>query len=280
AYLDALATHRRTNGQPTTSYAWGLWNTQGGMTGQLAQADRARMARMGILPIDPALGLELFDAGLRSERAALVPSRFNLSALRDPAPLFRSLVRTPVRRAAAAGTGTKAAGTGGTDGTALADQLVGLDREERRTVLRRLVLDHVADVLGHTGTDALDPERGLLDQGLDSLTAVELRNRLGAAVGHRLPSTLIFDHPTVLALAGYLDTDVLPAPVSGLAELDRLEELLLTLPTDGEQRELLTRRLQEVLTKAAIEPADSTSQLLDTASDDELFDFIDFELGS
>ncbi|MFC5668499.1 beta-ketoacyl reductase, partial [Kitasatospora misakiensis] len=277
-----LATHRTHHGHPTTSYAWGLWNTQGGMTGTLAQADRARMARMGILPIDPELGLELFDAGLRSERAALVPSRFDLAALHDPAPLFRSLVRTPVRRAAAsAGGGTApAAGTGGTDATGLADRLAGLDHEERRTVLRRLVLDHVADVLGHTGTDTLDPERGLLDQGLDSLTAVELRNRLGTAVGHRLPSTLIFDHPTVLALAGYLDTEVLPAPGLGLAELDRLEELLLTLPTDGEQREQLTRRLQEVLTKAGIEPADATGRLLETASDDELFDFIDNELGS
>ncbi|MFG2848947.1 beta-ketoacyl reductase, partial [Kitasatospora sp. NPDC048296] len=280
AYLDALATHRRTNGHPTTSYAWGLWDTQGGMTGQLARADRARMARMGILPIDPALGLELFDAGLRSERAALVPSRFDLSALRDPAPLFRSLVRTPVRRPAAAGTGATGTGAGSTDATALTDRLAGLDREERRTALRELVLGHVADVLGHTGTDALDPERGLLDQGLDSLTAVELRNRLGTAVGHRLPSTLIFDHPTVLALAGYLDAEVLPAPGLGLAELDRLEELLLTLPADGEQRGLLTQRLQEVLTKAGIETADSTSQLLETASDDELFDFIDNELGS
>ncbi|WP_406205789.1 SDR family NAD(P)-dependent oxidoreductase [Kitasatospora sp. NBC_01560] len=282
AYLDALATHRTTHGHPTTSYAWGLWNTQGGMTGGLARADHARMTRMGILPIDPALGLELFDAGLRAERAVVVPSRFDLAALRDPAPLFRSLVRTPLRRAAA-GSGSGAAGghaDGGSDGTALADRLAGLDREERRTVLHELVLTHVADVLGHTGTHALDAGRGLLDQGLDSLTAVELRNRLGAAVGHRLPSTLIFDHPTVLALVGHLDTEVLPAPRVGLAELDRLEELLLTLPSDGEQHEQLTRRLQEVLAKAGFAPADATGRLLETASDDELFDFIDSELGS
>jgi hypothetical protein len=112
------------------------------------------------------------------------------------------------------------------------------------------------------------------------LTAVELRNRLGAAVGHRLPSTLIFDHPTVAALVSYLDSEVLPAPVSGLAELDRLEELLLSLPTEDDQRGLIAKRLQDVLVKAGVQVADSTDRLLESASDDELFDFIENELGS
>jgi pimaricinolide synthase PimS1 len=285
AFLDALAAHRRSQGLAGLSLAWGLWEQQqGGMTEQLSQADLARMARIGILPIEPVLGLELFDAGLRSERPVLVPVRLDLSALRDPAPLLRGLVRTPLRRTASA---TARAGAGapgdGTAGPALADRLAGLSREDRARVLHELVLGQVADVLGHTTPDSLDAERGLLDQGIDSLTAVELRNRLGSAVGHPLPSTLIFDHPTVVALAGYLDSEVLPAPISGLAELNRLEELLLSLPTEDNQRGLLAQRLQDVLAKAGIVlPADpgTTGQLLETASDDELFDFIDNELGN
>jgi aryl carrier-like protein len=204
----------------------------------------------------------------------LVPARLDPSALREPSPLLRGLVRAPLRRAAA--TGTDAA----SGGVALADRLAGLGAEERAALLRDLVLRHLAEVLGHPDTSALDAERGLMDQGLDSLTAVELRNRLGAAVGHRLPSTLIFDHPTVAALVSYLDSEVLPAPVSGLAELDRLEELLLSLPTEDDQRGLIAKRLQDVLVKAGVQVADSTDRLLESASDDELFDFIENELGS
>jgi aryl carrier-like protein len=237
------------------------------MTAQLGQADRARIARSGILPITPEQGLQLFDVGLHTDRAVLVPVRLDPSALRDPAPLLRGLVRTPARRLA---NDTAAP-------AALADRLAGLPPEARTEILHELVRGQVAEVLGHPSPNTLDSQRGLLDLGMDSLTALELRNRLGAAVGRRLPTTLIFDHPTIAALAGHLDAEVIPAPVSGLGELDRLEELLLTLPADGDRRILLTRRLQEMLAKAGIQTG-GTAQLLESASDDELFDFIDNEL--
>jgi polyketide synthase 12 len=267
AFLDALAEHRRALGRHAVSYAWGLWQQDGGMTAQLGQADRARIARSGILPITPEQGLQLFDVGLHTDRAVLVPVRLDPSALRDPAPLLRGLVRTPARRLA---NDTAAP-------AALADRLAGLPPEARTEILHELVRGQVAEVLGHPSPNTLDSQRGLLDLGMDSLTALELRNRLGAAVGRRLPTTLIFDHPTIAALAGHLDAEVIPAPVSGLGELDRLEELLLTLPADGDRRILLTRRLQEMLVKAGIQTG-GTAQLLESASDDELFDFIDNEL--
>ncbi|MGP3972342.1 SDR family NAD(P)-dependent oxidoreductase, partial [Streptomyces sp. 6N223] len=298
AYLDALAAHRRAQGLPAVSYAWGLWDTGGGsgvsgMTGQLAEADRARMARSGILPISGELGLELFDAGLRAERSVVVPVRLEPSALRDPVPLLRGLVRTPARRAAAhghAGPGTPGAPRGAGGGTALVERLAGMSAEERTEALQELVRDHVADVLGHSNPSALDIQRGLLELGIDSLTAVELRNRLGATVGHRLPTTLIFDHPTIAALAAYLDAEVVPATgegTAGASELDRLEKVLLALAPEDEQRVHLARRLQEVLVNAgmaelmALAPPqpDETERMLGAASDDEIFDFIDNELG-
>ncbi|MFC9328322.1 type I polyketide synthase, partial [Kitasatospora sp. NPDC057015] len=270
AFLDALAAHRRALSLPAVSYAWGLWEQDGaGMTESLGQADLARMARIGILPISAALGLELFDAGLRSERAVLVPVRLDVSALRDPSPVLRGLVRTPARRAVVEGPAAPVSVT---------DRLAGLAAPERAEALQDLVQGYVAEVLGHANAKALDVQRGLLDLGIDSLTAVELRNRLGEALGHRLPSTVVFDYPTIAGLAGYLDAEVVPAPKSGLAELDRIEELLLALPPQDEERLLLAQRLQEMLTKAR-GPLDETAQLLESASDDDLFDFIDGELG-
>ncbi|WSD92481.1 SDR family NAD(P)-dependent oxidoreductase [Streptomyces canus] len=273
AFLDALAEHRRALGLPAVSYAWGLWEQDGGMAEQLGRADLARMARIGILPITHEQGLDLFDTGVRADRAVLIPVRLDPTALRDPSPLLRGLVRTPARPAAAAGPAAQ-------DAT-LTDVLAGMGPQERTDLLNQLVLGMVADVLGHASADGLDPQRGLLDLGIDSLTAVELRNRLGTTVGQRLPSTLIFDYPTVEALVDYLDTEVLTAPVAGLAELDRLEELLLKLPADGEQRAQLAQRLQEVLAGAGIhvQPA-GAEELLASASDDDIFDFIDNELSS
>jgi NAD(P)-dependent dehydrogenase (short-subunit alcohol dehydrogenase family)/acyl carrier protein len=189
AYLDALAVHRRSLGLAATSYAWGLWDTEGGMS---EHADQARIGRGGILPIGVDEGLALFDAGLGLATSA--PVRLDLTALRGLPVLpsaLRGLVRTPARRAAAGG-------------TSLAQKLAGLAEPERRKALLDLVCGHVADVLGHAGSDVVAVERGFLELGFDSLTAVELRNRLMAATDLRLPATVIFDYPTPAALAGRL----------------------------------------------------------------------------
>ena len=193
AYLDALAWHRRSLGLPATSIAWGLWDERSAMTGGL---DRARMGRTGIAPMTSEYALELFDAAVAAPVAAVIATRFDLLALRaraasgNLAPALRGLVRLPARTAV----------TGGT----VADRLAGLPEKDQRRVLVDLLRADVAAVLAHGGAEAIDPERSFKDLGFDSLTGVELRNRINGWTGLRLPATLVFDHPSLSVLADHL----------------------------------------------------------------------------
>ncbi|WP_225851312.1 type I polyketide synthase, partial [Streptomyces sp. HPF1205] len=212
AFLDALAHHRRAHGMPATSLAWGPW-AEGGMAAALTGADRNRFARSGMTPITPAQGMELFDAALRLGEPLAVPLPLDTDALRArgaAAPaLLSGLVRTRARRAAAAGPADAVASS---TGPALADRLAGLTAEEQQQLLLDLVRAEVAATLDYTGTAAIDAKRGFKELGLDSLTSVELRNRLGKATGLRLPATLVFDYPTPVALAAHLVSTLAPEP--------------------------------------------------------------------
>ncbi|MFF5854539.1 SDR family NAD(P)-dependent oxidoreductase [Streptomyces sp. NPDC012751] len=201
AYLDALAVRRRALGLPAHSLAWGLWAEAGGMTGTLGETDRTRIARGGVAPLETEDGLALFDAALRGPDPAVLPVRLDTASLRaqgeEPAPLFRALV--PVRRAGAA-TGQGAAG--GAD--ALRERLAGLPEGEREPFLTALVQSHVATILGYRSAQDVGRALAFRELGFDSLAAVELRNRLTAATGLKLPATLVFDHPTPAELARHL----------------------------------------------------------------------------
>ncbi|MGW6513217.1 acyl carrier protein, partial [Streptomyces niveus] len=156
------------------------------------------------------------------------------------------------------------------------------DDQARSRYLLDLVSGHIASILGHGSAHAVEPGRGLLDMGFDSLTAVELRNRLVTVTGLRLPTTLVFDHPTPEALATHLRTELVPdAGPGGAAELlDRFAAALPELAT-GDDRALVRERLEDLLVQlAGAGPAgDSDSaDRLDGATDDEIFDFIDREL--
>ncbi|MGA5818081.1 type I polyketide synthase [Kitasatospora sp. NPDC094028] len=200
AYLDALAAHRRTLGLPGVSMAWGLWATVSAMTGRLSEADRSRMRRAGVLPVSAADGLALFDAALAQDRPLVLPVRLDLPALRageaaERPPLLRALLGTAPRRAArAAAAGSAAPGL----------DLAALPAGEQAHALLELVRAQVATVLGYSDPEAVGTGRGFLESGFDSLRAVELRNRLNAATGLRLPATLAFDHPTPAAVAAHL----------------------------------------------------------------------------
>ncbi|MFE2728849.1 SDR family NAD(P)-dependent oxidoreductase, partial [Kitasatospora sp. NPDC059327] len=248
-YLDGLATHRRALGLPGVSMAWGLWSAESAMTGALSEADRRRMRRSGVLPISTAEGLALFDAALAQDRPVTLPVRLDLAALRagDPArrpPLLRALLGAAPRRAARA---EEPAGAGA--GLSLA----GLTAAERSHALVELVRSHAATVLGHGSPEAVTAGRGFLESGFDSLRGVELRNRLNAATGLRLPATLVFDHPTPAAVAGHLG-DLLerqerpaapPASGAGAAvDLDALEAGLRDLAEGDPTREGLAARLR------------------------------------
>ncbi|MER5757630.1 beta-ketoacyl reductase, partial [Streptomyces sp. NPDC002088] len=199
-FLDALVAWRRGSGLSGTSLAWGLWEQASGMTGHLADADRARMARAGTSPLSTELGLTLFDTALTLDRPHLVLTPLNAAAVNSRSdqggsslsPLFAGLVRPALRRATSA-----AAITGA--GTTLAGRLAGLSVAEQEGLLLELVVGQVAVVLGHADGSRLDAGRPFKDLGFDSLTAVELRNRLQAAAGVRLPATVVFDHPSPVA---------------------------------------------------------------------------------
>ncbi len=209
AFLDALAQHRRARGLPAHSLAWGLWARSSDMLGHLGQHDLAWMERAGIQPLPSTLGLALLDAAVTLDDAHLVPVRLETATLRREAasgmlrPLFRGLVRTVARRTAATATAS--------GGTALAQRLSGLGQDEQNRALLDLVRAQVATVLGHATPETIAAGRPFKELGFDSLTAVELRNRLNAATGQRLPATLVFDYPTPGLLTDYLRAEVLGA---------------------------------------------------------------------
>ncbi|GAA3652731.1 hypothetical protein GCM10022420_030930 [Streptomyces iranensis] len=218
AFLDSLAQHRAARGLAAQSLAWGLWEQRSGMSGHLDDADVRRMARSGIRPLPSAEGMELFDAARAAGDATLVPVRLDLADLRKRAAsaatpgqvavpaCLRGLVRTPVRRVVRAGGGGGAADT---DESSFGRRLAALPAADRDPFLLDLVREHAAGVLGLAAPDDIEATRAFREVGFDSLTAVELRNRLGAATGLRLPTTLLFDYPTPAVLVDHLRREAL-----------------------------------------------------------------------
>ncbi|MFI0154497.1 type I polyketide synthase [Streptomyces lydicus] len=210
AFLDALAQRRRALGLPATSLGWGFWEERSGLTGHLGRADLNRMSRVGIAPMTSQEGLALFDAACATDEPMLLPMRLETSALRALAasgtvpPLLSALVRTPVRRTAADGGGAA------NGAESLQERLSKVSAAERAGALEDLVVAQVASVLGHASVAAVEPGRPFKELGFDSLTAVELRNRLKNATGLRLPATLVFDHPTPEAVAAHLGAKLFP----------------------------------------------------------------------
>ncbi|WP_329284569.1 non-ribosomal peptide synthetase/type I polyketide synthase [Streptomyces sp. NBC_00691] len=211
-FLDALAARRRAAGLPATSLAWGLWAERTGLTGHL---DDSTLSTRGIAPLSNEQGLELLDRALGDDTALLVPARLDPAALRSDAldgtlsPVLRSLVRVPRRRAGESG---------------LRRRLGRLSQEEGRRLLLDLVNAQLAAVIGRDSADGIDPDQPFKSFGVDSLLAVQLRNRLNSATGLRLPATLVFDHPTpaavvdfTLALARERAESASPQPVAAVA---------------------------------------------------------------
>ncbi|MEU6640911.1 beta-ketoacyl reductase, partial [Streptomyces rochei] len=203
-FLDALARHRRSLGLPATSLVWGPWSQEAGMTEGLSETDRRRIARSGLPAVTAEQGTALFDAALASGEPVVLPVRLDFPALRargEVPPLLRGLIRTPARRSVAA--------AGSATASDLAARLNALSEAERREMMLDLVRGQVAIVLGHSGVQSVHPDRAFQDLGFDSLTAVELRNRLGKVTGLRLAATVVFDYPTATLLAGHLLDGVL-----------------------------------------------------------------------
>ncbi|GAA2643348.1 hypothetical protein GCM10010399_91690 [Dactylosporangium fulvum] len=282
-FLDALAHQRRAAGRPALSLAWGLWEQGSGMTAKLGEGDLRRMARGGLAPLSHAEGLALFDVACVVDETVLVPARLVVDSIRAAAgtaavpAIMRGLVGRPARHAVTAA-------PPGADGPqeTLESRLARLSTAERQRTVLDLLRAEAAVVLGFPGPDAVDAGRAFLELGFDSLTALELRNRLGAATGLRLPATLLFDYPTPDAMAMHLLGQLVPDDAgAALAVLDELEAALAGA-ADHDTRDRVTARLQHLLaTLTDRQPAHAAAvaERLDTASDDDLFAFIDNDLG-
>ncbi|MER6952284.1 SDR family NAD(P)-dependent oxidoreductase, partial [Nonomuraea sp. NPDC000554] len=278
AFLDALAIHRQATGLPAQSLAWGMWSADtGGMTRQMADIDVERLIRSGFTAMDADEGMQLLDAALTMPHPFLLPLPINTRTLakRDdgiPA-ILRGLAHTPTRRTAHAGPVP--------DGeSALQKRLAGLSPADQEHVLVSLVRSEAAGVLGHASEAHVDPDRSFSELGFDSLTSVELRNRLSRATGLRLPATLIFDYPNAVAIAEYMGSQILPKkePVESqvLHSLDELSRLMGKVSTDVEGRTEITVRLQRLVDEwRGGRPGAAEESTVRTASADELFSLID-----
>ncbi|WP_408630720.1 SDR family NAD(P)-dependent oxidoreductase [Micromonospora coxensis] len=284
AFLDALAQHRRARGLTVTSMAWGPWANPDRPGGQPGHVDERRMSRGGFHPLDADEGMALFDAALRHPDPVLVPVSLDLGVLGRLGPalprLLHGLVRpvTPVAAAPAADTAA-----------ALRDTLAGTPEPDRDRVLSDLVRTHAAAVLGYASMRAVAEDKGFVELGFDSLTAVEFRNRLTAATGLRLPSTLIYDRPTTTALVGYLRGALLAerttSALSVLGELNKLETAMRAVADDDTDRSAVAARLRELLTlwtyaEPGADGAATADGALASATAEEIFGLLDDELGT
>ncbi|WP_413755774.1 SDR family NAD(P)-dependent oxidoreductase [Streptomyces sp. MMBL 11-3] len=303
AFLDALAHHRRDLGLPCQSLGWGPWSGGSGMAADLTDTDRSRMLRNGIQALSPDEGLRLFSTAVRTASAdhpALLPLRLDLGALRVQArtgnlpTALRSLVPTSLGR-------RTAQDAAGDNGRALTARLAALQDTERERVLTDLVRGHVAAVLGHTADRGatIQAHHTFQTLGFDSLTAVELRNRIKKVTGLHLSATAVFDYPSPAALARHLGGQLAARRPAGqgqslrsvLAEADRLEAALAAVSRSDGELTRITGRLETLLrrwhgrladTDPDANPTDGSTALstdLQSATDDELFEALDAELG-
>ncbi|MGW4080266.1 type I polyketide synthase, partial [Streptomyces asiaticus] len=296
AFCDALAAHRQALGLPTVSVAWGLWAESSEMTGGLADADLARMSRSGVTAMAADHALRLLDAASEHGGHQLIAADMNTRVLAaQPADSLPATLRALAASGAGAGGAvarrTAAAADARPDDWA--DRLAGLSAAEQRRAVLQLVRGHVATVLGHADAEAVQADTTFKELGFDSLTAVELRNRLAAATGLRLPAALVFDYPDAAVLAGYLLERIAPAvgttPGRGgadpvLNELARLETTLIGLEMAADDSGAVTARLEGLLAKwkATRKPAEeemTAAERLESASAAQVLDFIDNELG-
>ncbi|MFI2664545.1 SDR family NAD(P)-dependent oxidoreductase, partial [Micromonospora carbonacea] len=305
AYLDGLVARRRARGATGTAVAWGPWAGAGMAHGE----QQEQLGRRGLPAMDPELAVTALQAALDRDDTSVVVAdvvwdRFaaSFTALR-PSPLLGG-----IPEAGAAGRPETPPPSDSGAPQRLRDRLAAAGDTERDRILLDLVRGTAATVLGHRSPAAIRATRGFLDLGFDSLTAVELRNRLTAETGLALPSTLVFDHPTPAALAEHLRAELVPhgAATPVVAEIERLDELLRTVPGERRDDAEITRRLEDLLARwrgdttpssptpasptpaspasvspvpASPTPTEAVSDDLSTATEDDIFAIIQREFG-
>ena len=295
AYLDALAQRRRARGAVATSVAWGTW-AGGGMVD--AEAD-GHLRSIGMASMDPGRALDELWLALARDESHLVVADIDWARFAPvytaarPRPLLRELPAAirALTGAAPDGEGADAPAAG----PSLAERLAGLSGQERSRIVLGVVREQAALVLGHDGSGAVEPGRSFKDLGFDSVSAVDFRNRLGAAAGCRLPATVVFDHANPRALAEFLEGELADRGPGGVAavsaELDRIEALAAGLSPEQAERARLGPRLQALAARLAGGDAQNDApgtgpagpglaRVLESATAEDMFNLLDRELGS
>jgi NAD(P)-dependent dehydrogenase (short-subunit alcohol dehydrogenase family)/acyl carrier protein len=281
AYLDALAQQRRSHGHTATAIAWGPWAEGGMATGEAGE----QLRRRGLTEITPQQATTALQQALDHDETLLTITdvdwqRFTPTyTIARPSPLLTDI---PQAQQALQTTNPPT-----TDITPTAQHLANLPEPERHQALLQLIRTHIATVLHHPTPDTIQPDRAFKELGFDSLTAVELRERLNTATGLHLPATLVFDYPTPTTLANYLMAELVPggaaAARSLLAELDRFETALAEISAGEDFQVRVNARLKALLWKRQGDQGRAeivdTSEDFQAATDDELFEALDDELG-
>ena len=291
AYLDALAAHRRARALPAMSVAWGPWAGAGMSSHQEGVVEVLR--RRGLECMEPRLAIEALQQGLLADESSLAIAdvRWEKYALLFTSARSRPLIEDLAEVQAVLGPGASVAQMA-TEGE-LRERLRNSPARERREMVLKLVCTEVARVMGHATHESVDPRQAFKDLGFDSLMAVEIHNRLVAVTGVQLSATLVFDYPTPVDvsehLLGVLVDDGSSDGASVERELAGLERALLDLDNEVERKQAMGR-LRLLL--AALDTRDGESvrsgeqsgaamvERMRTASDDELFSFIDQQLKS
>ncbi|MCP2330613.1 Acyl transferase domain-containing protein [Actinoalloteichus cyanogriseus DSM 43889] len=275
AALDALAEQRRTEGRTATSIAWGPW-AEGGMSGG-ADAEE-HLGRRGLPLMAPHRALLALEEALADDETAIVVADLDwarfvpaYTALR-PSRLFDEVPEARERETAEPAVSDRVG--------ALRAALTAATPADQDRILLDLVRAEAAAALGHRSQDAVRARAGFVELGFDSLTAVELRDRITASTGLRLPATLVFDHPNAAALAARLRTDLAPAPSGDVAaEVDRLERALAA-HEPGQLAEDLGRRLRALVDRWVAPPATQpVAGEFQDASPEDMFEIIQREFG-
>jgi acyl carrier protein len=256
----------------------------------------AQLARGGVIVMAPESAITALEQAVTDDETTLVVADMAWDRFLPAYTLHRTSLFLADLPDVAAFVAREATNVPQTDTGSWADRLAGLSPDRQHTLLLDLVRAEVAVVLGHTSDTAVDADRAFRDLGFDSLTAVELRNRLKSATGLALAATAVFDHPTATALAehlrGALGGGADPASDDPLAGLDRLENSLLAVAADYWDRPLATERLRDFLDRITAlatshgptpppgpDEDDDAAERIEAATDDEIFDFINQELG-
>nr|WP_051826890.1 type I polyketide synthase [Kitasatospora aureofaciens] len=300
AFLAALATRRRAEGLPATCVQLGSW--EGPVPTAQERAATELRALHGIPPMDPEQALTALRRTVEHEEPTAIVADVDWERFAVAFTATRSshlLDGVLAARRADTGPATATAPARQPEPTApersLRDELAALPETERDRALTTLVRRQVAAVLGHPDADGIDARQPFKNLGFDSVTGVDLRNRLGAATGLRLPAGLVFDHPTPAALVAHLRAELLPDEAAdditrGLSALDAFEAVLAGITEADDARAGFADRLRSLLRRcgeavptavpflartATVDDAD-----LELASHEELFELIDEELGS